>query len=516
MEIIGVVGSIIVGLTLGFIIYRIKIKNKLSNARERSNAIKQEALKEAEVIKKETALKAKEEWFDRKNDLDKEIKNRKKELRKLEKQYNDRINNLENRLSKIARREQSISDREENLTEKQTRLSDLETKLDQLIKEENTRLEQIAQLTKKQAIAKLLIQYEKEAKQDSAQLRKEIIDSAKSDAEIESAKILATTIQRAAAETVAESCVSVVQLPSDEMKGRIIGREGRNIRRFENITGIEIIVDDTPEAVILSGFNPIRREVARRSLEFLIKDGRIHPGRIEEIVKKTHKKIEKIIVETGEKICLDLALLDIPDNIQKLIGTLKFRTSYGQNVLQHSVETAWICGILAAELDLDQVLARKIGLLHDIGKAVDYEKDGSHPEIGADIAKKNGLSNVIVNAIAAHHEDVEPISVYATLVLAADAISGSRPGARRETLEAYLKRLENLEDIANSFDGVLKSYAIQAGREVRLMVEHQEINDAQAEMLASDVAKKIENNLQYPGQIKVTVIRELRKTALAK
>ncbi|MEA2103910.1 MAG: ribonuclease Y [Candidatus Cloacimonadota bacterium] len=509
-------GSAIVGLALGFLIYKQKINAIYKEAKKQSETIKQDALKNAEVLKKETAVKAKEDWFDRKKELDKEITSRKKKLRGLENQYNQRIDNLENRLSKIASREQSINDRETNIAHLKINLQKKEVSLKDLIEQETIKLHEIAQLNKEEAIKKLFEKYENEAKLDAANLRKEIIDKSKSEAEEKATRILATAIQRYSVEHVAESCISVVPLPSDEMKGRIIGREGRNIRTFENLTGIEIIVDDTPEAVVLSGFHPIRREIARRSLEFLIQDGRIHPGRIEEVIAKMRDKIDKIIIETGKQTCLDLSLLDIPKSIQKLIGTLKFRTSYGQNVLQHSIETSWICGMLAAELGLDQSLARKIGLLHDIGKAVDFETEGSHPEIGAQIAKRNGLSDLIINAIEAHHEDVEAKSAYAILVQAADAISGSRPGARRETLETYMKRLEELENIANSFDGVYNCYAIQAGREIRLMVKHQQINDAQAEMLASDVAKKIEENLQYPGQIKVTVIREFRKTAQAK
>ncbi len=389
-------------------------------------------------------------------------------------------------------------------------------KLDNLIKDEKKKLKKIAGMTKKEAIARLLERYEDEAKKDGAKLRKRILSEIKENAEEKAQKILATAVQRTAVDYVADSCISVVPLPSDDMKGRIIGREGRNIRTFEKLTGIEIIVDDTPEAVVLSGFHPVRREIAGRALEVLIKDGRIHPGRIEDTVKKAGEKVDKIIIETGKKTCLDLALHNIPNRIQTIIGRLKFRTSYGQNVLEHSAETGWIAGMIASELDLDQALARKIGLLHDIGKAVDYEQDGTHPEIGARIAKKNKMSPVIVNAIAAHHEDVEPESVYAVILQAADAISGSRPGARRETLESYLQRLEDLEEIANSFQGVYKSYAIQAGREIRIMVKNGEIDDSDADLLASDVAKKVEENLQYPGQIKVTVIREVRKKALAK
>lgn len=508
--------SILIGFFVGVLLHRLKIKNRLNSSKEQAKAIKSQALKDAEVIKKEAKVRAKEKWYDKKSDLEEEISSRKKELHKLENKYNSRINNLETRLSKVARREQSVNDREQNLEKKLKSLQSKEDKLKHLIEEEKSKLKKIAGLTKKQAIERLLASYEEEAKSDGAKLRKRILSETEENAEEKARKILATAVQRTAVDYVADSTVSVVPLPSDDMKGRIIGREGRNIRSFEKLTGIEIIVDDTPEAVVLSGFHPVRREIAKRALEALIKDGRIHPGRIEDTIKKARKEIDKIITETGKKTCLDLALHNIPGKIKNLIGRLKFRTSYGQNVLQHSIETGWISGIIASELNLDQALARKIGLLHDIGKAIDYEQDGTHPEIGARYAKRNKMPDVIVNAIAAHHEDVEPESTYAVIVQAADAVSGARPGARRETLESYLQRLEDLEEIASSFDGVHNSYAIQAGREIRIMVKNGEIDDSDADLLASDVAKKIEENLQYPGQITVTVIREVRKNALAK
>jgi len=508
--------AVLVGIALGWISFRILTIKRINNAKEISRKIKEEALSEVKVIKKEAELEAKEQWYARRSNLEKEIENRKKELHKLENRYNQKISSIEERLSKLDRREQSVSDRERHVNQKQVQLKEQEQKLQKLIDDQTEKLMVIAQMNKQNAIEKLLERFKNEAKSDAAKVRKQIIDEAKSEAEKESLKVLASAIQRTAVDYIAESCVSVVPLPSEEMKGRIIGREGRNIRAFENRTGIELIVDDTPEAVILSSFEPIRREIARRSLQKLISDGRIHPGRIEDTVKKTEEEISQIIVETGKQTCIDLGINDLPKPLEDLVGRLQFRTSYGQNVLKHSIETAWICGMIAAEIGLDQTLAKKIGLLHDIGKAVDHEVDGAHPQIGADLAKKYGLSQTIVNAIEAHHEDVEAETLYAVLVQIADAVSGSRPGARRETLETYLKRLENLENIASSFDGVQKCYAIQAGREVRIMVEHNHIDDAQAEMLASDVAKKIEDELQYPGQIKVTVIREVRKTALAK
>lgn len=504
------------GIFVGWLSFRLITAKKIKQAHLESQKIKDEARLEAKVIKKEAEIEAKEDWYKRKANLEKEIEERKRELRKIEANYNQRISNIDERLSKLDRREQSITDREKHLQNKQAKLDDDEAKLKEILEQETRKLMKIASLNKEQAIEMLLKRYENEARIDAAKLRKAIIDKANSEAEDEAVRIIANAVQRTAVDYVTESTVSVVDLPSEEMKGRIIGREGRNIRTFENCSGVEIIVDDTPEAVIVSSFDPVRREIAKRALEKLISDGRIHPGRIEDILAKSEKEVKKIIEETGKKTLLDLAIHDLPDNLRSLIGRLKYRTSYGQNMLKHSIESAWICGMLAAELGLDQALARKIGLLHDIGKAVDHEIDGSHAVIGADLARRNGLPPVIVNAIEAHHEEVEPESVYAVLVQVADAISGARPGARRETLESYLKRLEKLEEIAYSFEGVHKCFAIQAGREVRIMVEHNTIDDAQAELLASDVAKKIENDLQYPGQIKVTVIREIRKTVIAK
>ncbi len=512
LPVLGAIAGVIVGVFL----YRIVTIKKIKQAKDEAKKILDEANSEAKVIRKEAEIKAKEDWYERKANLEKEIEERKKELHKIESKYNQRISSIEEKLTKLDRREQSISDRERHIQSKLTQVTEDEAKLKNLIEQETKKLMDIAGLSKEQAIEMLLQKYENEARVDAAKLRKSIIDKVISEADEESQRILANAVQRTAVDYVTESTVSVVDLPSEEMKGRIIGREGRNIRTFENNSGVEIIVDDTPEAVIISSFDPIRREVARRALEKLISDGRIHPGRMEDILEKTEKEVNKTIEETGKKTLLDLAIHDLPEHLRNLIGRLKFRTSYGQNMLQHSVETAWICGMLAAEIGMDQSLARKIGLLHDIGKAVDHEIDGSHATIGADLARKNGMPPIIVNAIEAHHEEVEPESVYAVLVQTADAISGARPGARRETLESYLKRLEKLEEIAYSFEGVHKCFAIQAGREVRIMVEPTSVDDAQSELLASDVAKKIENDLQYPGQIKVTVIREIRKTSMAK
>lgn len=516
METTSIIIGILLGVLVGWVLFRIIARKQIQNAKKLSNKIKEEAKAEAKVIKKEAELTAKEEWYKKQAELEKEIEKRKNELYELEKRYRDRLSSTEERLSKLDRREQSVIDKERFLERKQNALNEKAKQLDLLLEQENAQLVKVSGMTRDEAIQKLLQRFEQEARVEAAKIRKSIIDDAKSEAKQEAIKILATAIQRTAVDYTIETCVSTVSLPSEEMKGRIIGREGRNIRTFENLTGIELIVDDTPETVVLSGFDPIRREIAKLALERLVADGRIHPGRIEELVKKAEEEINQVIKEAGREACVALGIHDLPENIQDLLGRLKFRTSFGQNVLQHSIETARICGMLAAELGLNQTLAKKIGLLHDIGKAVDHEVNGSHPEIGAEIARRNKLSPIIENAIEAHHEDVEAKSPYAVLIQAADAISGSRPGARRETLEAYLKRLEKLESIASSFEGVYKCFAIQAGREIRIIAENNAIDDAQAEMLASNIANKIETELQYPGQIKVTVIREVRKSALAR
>lgn len=513
---ISIIIGVCIGVLAGWVLFRIIARKQIQNAKKLSQKIKEEAEAEAKVIKKEAELTVKEDWYKRQAELEEEIEKRKNELYESEKRYRDRMASTEERLNKLDRREQSIADRERFLERKQNALNEKEKHLNFLVERENAQLMKMSGMTRDEAIQKLLQRFEQEAVVEAAKIRKSIIEEAMTEAKQEAIKILATAIQRTAVDYTTEACVSVVSLPSEEMKGRIIGREGRNIRTFENLTGIELIVDDTPETVILSGFDPIRRETARLALEKLVADGRIHPGRIEEVIKKAEQEINQVIKETGREACADLGIHDLSEDIQDLIGRLKFRTSFGQNVLQHSIETARICGMLAAELGLNQTLAKKIGLLHDIGKAIDHEVNGSHPEIGAEIARRNKLSPIIENAIEAHHEDVEAKSPYAVLIQAADAISGSRPGARRETLEAYLKRLEKLESIALSFEGVYKCFAIQAGREIRIIAENNSIDDAQAEMLASNIAKKIETELQYPGQIKVTVIREVRKSALAK
>jgi len=508
--------AFILGILIGWIILRLFDKKRLLSAKKTAEMIIDKAKKEIETLKKERLLEVKEKWYKKIANEEKEIENRKKELRHLEKEYNKRINSIDKRVENLDRKEGSLINWENKLRIMEEKNESIKKHFAHLIEQENVKLQEIADLTKEEAVDRLLKNMEAYSRREGAIIRKKIIDNAKNSGLKEAANIIATAIQRTAVDQATESTVSVICIPTEEMKGRIIGREGRNIRTFERETGVELIVDDTPEAVILSSFDPIRREIAKLSLERLIEDGRIHPGRIEEIVDKTRRGFGEVIKQVGENACLELDIHNISNAVIQIIGKLKYRTSYGQNVLNHSKETAWLCGIIAAELSLDQNLAKRIGLLHDIGKAVSYEENGSHAEIGANIARRNGESEIVINAIAAHHGEVEPISPYAVIVQSADAISGARPGARRETLESYIKRLEKLEHIAQTFAGVNKSYAIQAGRELRIIVEHKAISDAEAELLASDIARRIENEVQYPGEIKVTVIREIRRTAIAK
>ena len=450
-----------------------------------------------------------------KGEFDADTKDTRSEFKKRERRIIQKEENVERKTEQFERRERDILQREKKLTKKEERIEHSEKKYSQLIEEQKRHLEQISGLTAEQAKELLIRAMENEARYEGARLIKKIENETKETADKKAKNIMATAIQRYASDFVAERTVSVVQLPSDEMKGRIIGREGRNIRAIEAATGIDLIIDDTPEAVILSGFNPVRREVARMSLMRLISDGRIHPARIEDVVKKVEREVDQAIKEAGEQAAFDLGIHGIHNELIMLIGRLKFRTSYAQNVLQHSVEVGFLCGIMAAELGLNQKLARRMGLLHDIGKAVDHEVEGPHALIGARLAKRYNESQRIVHAIESHHEDIPPSSVYAFLVQAADGLSGARPGARKELLENYIKRLEDLEKIANSFRGVANTYAIQAGRELRVIVESSIISDEDATMLSRDVAKKIEESLTFPGQIKVMVIRETRAVEYA-
>jgi ribonuclease Y len=507
-------------LGLGFVagfFYRRYVMDKHQESLEAlGKKILDEARKDADALKKEAKLQAKDHLLQMKADFDKEHQERRHELNLLERRLLQREEHLDKKGALLDDRESELIKKHKLATQHE---EDLKTQLEryhQLVAEQSSRLEQIAGLSAQEARDLLLSNLEREVQADAARLVKRLESEAREHADRKAKDIIALAIKRYASDYVAEQTVSVVPLPNEEMKGRIIGREGRNIRALEAATGVDIIIDDTPEAVILSAFNPVRREVARRSLERLISDGRIHPGRIEEIVDKVTQELEVNIREAGEDAAFDAGVHGINPELIKLLGKLKFRTSYAQNVLQHSVEVCYLCGIMAAELGLNVKHAKRAGLLHDIGKAVDHEAEGVHALIGADLAKRHGESPKVVHAIAAHHEDVPPESILAVLVQAADTLSGARPGARREMLETYVKRLEELEKLAHSFGGIRKSYAIQAGREIRLMVESDKVNDEEAALLSRNVAKKIEAELSYPGQIKVTVIRETRSVEFAR
>ena len=481
----------------------------VGTAESKAREIIEDALKTAETKKREALLEAKEENLRTKNELDKEVKERRAELQHYEKRVLSKEENLDKKQESLEKKEESLQTRENNLTK---RTQEVENLYQQGIAE----LEKISGLTSEQAKEFLLQSVEDDIRHDKAKLIKEIETEAKEEADKKAKEYVVTAIQRYAAEHVSETTVSVVQLPNDDMKGRIIGREGRNIRTIEQMTGVELIIDDTPEAVVLSGFDPVRREVARVALEKLIVDGRIHPARIEETVEKARKEVEAVCKEAGEQAAVEVGVHGLNPELIKLLGRMKFRTSYGQNALRHSIEVAQIAGLLAGEVGVDIRMAKRAGLLHDIGKAIDHEVEGSHVQLGADICRKYKESPVVINAVESHHGDVEPESLIACIVAAADAISAARPGARRETLEAYTNRLKQLEEITNSFEGVDKSFAVQAGREVRIMVIPEKINDDDMVILAHDVAKRIESEMQYPGQIKVNVIRESRAQDVAK
>ena len=509
---IAIVASVVVAFIAwsAAIAYRTKsYESKIGSAEEKSREIIDEALKTAETKKREALLEAKEESLKTKNELEKETKERRAELQRYEKRVLSKEENVEKKADALEKKEADLV-RRENILSKRT--AEVEAQYEQGIQE----LERISGLTSEQAKEYLLKSVEEDVKHDTAKLIKELENKAKEDADKKARDLVVTAIQRCAADHVAETTVSVVQLPNDEMKGRIIGREGRNIRTLETLTGVELIIDDTPEAVVLSGFDPIRREVARIALERLIVDGRIHPARIEEMVEKAQKEVENNMREEGEAACLEVGIHGIHPELVKLLGKMKFRTSYGQNALKHSIEVAQLSGLLASELGVDVRLAKRAGLLHDIGKSVDHDMEGTHVQLGADLCKKYKESATVLNAVESHHGDVEPTSLISCIVQAADTISAARPGARRETLETYTNRLKQLEDITNSFKGVDKSFAIQAGREVRIMVVPEQISDDDMILLARDVSKRIEDELEYPGQIKVNVIRESRVTDYAK
>ena len=484
-------------------------ESKIGNAENKAREIIDDAVKTAEAKKKESLLEIKEESIKNKNELERESKERRSELQRYEKRVLSKEEALDKRSEAIEKREASFTAKEEQLKQR-------EKKVDELSQQRVQELERISGLTSEQAKEYLLKTVEEDVKHDTAKMIKEMEAQAKEEADKKAKECVVTAIQRCAADHVAETTISVVQLPNDEMKGRIIGREGRNIRTLETLTGVELIIDDTPEAVVLSGFDPIRREVARIALEKLIVDGRIHPARIEEMVEKAQKEVDSMIREEGESAALEVGVHGIHPELIKLLGRMKFRTSYGQNALKHSIEVAQLSGLLAAEIGLDVRVAKRAGLLHDIGKSIDHDVEGSHIQIGVDLCRKYKESATVINAVEAHHGDVEPESLIACVVQAADTISAARPGARRETLETYTNRLKQLEDIANQFKGVEKSFAIQAGREIRIMVVPEQVSDADMVLLARDIAKQVEFELEYPGQIKVNVIRESRVTDYAK
>ncbi|WP_298269229.1 ribonuclease Y [Geobacter sp.] len=504
------------GFFIGNMLRRKLSDSLVSKAEELASKIVDDAKREAETITKEAELQAKDAIYQSKAEAERESKEKRKDLQALEKRLQQKEENLDKKMLLFDQRDADLTKKEQSLLNREQMLVQKEERLDGLIAEQRSKLESISGMTSAEAKKVLMDNLESEAKLDAAKRIKAIEEEAREIADKKSKEIISLAIQRYAGEYVAEKTVSVVALPSDEMKGRIIGREGRNIRALEAATGIDLIIDDTPEAVILSGFNPIRREVAKIALEKLIADGRIHPGRIEEVVAKAEEEVELAIKEAGDQAAFDLGVHGIHPEILKLIGRLRYRTSYSQNVYQHSLEVAFLCGIMASELGINVKQAKRAGLLHDLGKAVDHEVEGSHAVIGADLARKYGESPKIVHAIMAHHEDEKPSSVLAVLVQAADALSGARPGARREMMETYVKRLDDLERIAGSFTGVNNSFAIQAGREIRVMVSSDEVNDERAVLLAKDIAKKIEAEMTYPGQIKVNVIRETRAIEYAR
>ena len=514
--IVGAIVLIVVAVAAAVLSHFLTVSNlknnaesKIGNAEAKAREIIDDAVKTAETKKKESLLEIKEESIKNKNELEKETKERRSELQRYEKRVLSKEEALDKKSEAIERREAGFTAKEEELKQR-------EAKVEELSQQRVQELERISGLTSEQAKEYLLKTVEEDVKHDTAKMIKELEAQAKEEADKKAKEYVVTAIQRCAADHVAETTISVVQLPSDEMKGRIIGREGRNIRTLETLTGVELIIDDTPEAVVLSGFDPIRREVARIALEKLIVDGRIHPARIEEMVEKAQKEVDTMIREEGESAALEVGVHGIHPELLKLLGRMKFRTSYGQNALKHSVEVAQLSGLLAGEIGLDVRLAKRAGLLHDIGKSIDHDVEGSHIQIGVDLCRKYKESATVINAVEAHHGDVEPETLIACVVQAADTISAARPGARRETLETYTNRLKQLEDITNQFKGVDKSFAIQAGREIRVMVVPEQVSDADMVLLARDIAKQIEFELEYPGQIKVNVIRESRVTDYAK
>ncbi|MGB9700801.1 MAG: ribonuclease Y [Thermodesulfobacteriota bacterium] len=509
-------GLFLIGLGAGFLINKRIAANRWRLAEQKARELLETAKREAEALKKEAEIQAKDHFYRARVEFEAEAKERRLELQNMERRLLQKEENIDKRLDLLDQKEASLSKREKALQQQEKIINEKEKQYQTLVEEQKQLLEQMAGISAEEAKERLMQMVESEMRHECAKLIKRIEEETQSIADRKAKEIIASAIQRYAADYVAEETVSVVNLPNEEMKGRIIGREGRNIRTLEAACGVDLIIDDTPEAVVISGFNPIRREIARIALERLITDGRIHPSRIEEIVSKAEQEVEQIIRETGERATFDVGVHGIHPELIRMIGKLKFRTSFAQNVFQHSLEVAFLAGAMAAELGLNIKQAKRAGLLHDIGKAIDHEVEGAHALIGAELARKYGENPKIVHAIAAHHDDEKPQSILAILIQAADALSAARPGARREMLETYVKRLEDLERIAYSFPGVSKAYALQAGREIRVLVENEEISDADAIMLSRDIARKIENELTYPGQIKVTVIRETRVVDYAK
>jgi ribonuclease Y len=510
------IASVVLGIGFGYLISLKVTKSKIEEAEESAGRILKSAEREAETRLREAALESKDKQLLIKAEFEKETKDRAAELSNLEKRLTQKEQNLDKKTEFLEKRDGENNRREKEILGRERLLTEKEEKCEKRQKEQMQQIEKISGMSAEEAKKQLMGSMEQEAKFESAKMIKRIEDEAKDSAEKKAKHIITEAIQRYSSDYTSEVTISVVNLPSDDMKGRIIGREGRNIRALESCTGIDLIIDDTPGAVIISGFDPIRREVARVSLERLMTDGRIHPAKIEEIVEKVKKDIDKTMREEADKLLFDIGISDLNTELVNLLGRLKYRTSYAQNNLSHTREVAFLCGIMAAELGLDIKLAKRAAILHDIGKAVDHQEEGSHPSIGAELARRYGESPKVVNAIAAHHGDIEPISTEAVLVAAADALSAARPGARRESLESYIKRLERLENLAASFKGVEKAYAIQAGREVRVIIKQGEVSDAESAQIARELAKKIQQELTYPGQIKITVIRENRYIEYAK
>ena len=516
MIIISALLGLIVGAVVGFFVRKSIAEAKIAGAKSAAEQIIDDGKREADSLKKEALLEAKDEIHKLRTDAERDIRDRRSELQKQENRLMQKEENLDRKNESLDKRETMLEKKDDSLTLRQQHIEEMESKVEEMVRKQQVELERISSLTRDEAKQIILERVENELSHDVAYLVKDAENRAKEEGDKKAKEILSLAIQRCAADHVAETTVSVVNLPNDEMKGRIIGREGRNIRTLETLTGIDLIIDDTPEAVILSGFDPIRRETARIALDKLVQDGRIHPARIEEMVEKSRREVDEYIREMGEQTTFEVGVHGLHPDLIKILGRLKFRTSYGQNVLKHSTEVAYLAGLMAAELGEDATLARRAGLLHDIGKAIDHEVEGSHVEIGVELATKYKEHPVVINSIASHHGDTEATSIIAVLVAAADALSAARPGARSETLENYIRRLEKLEEISESYEGVEKSFAIQAGREVRIMVKPDTIDDLEAHRLARDIRKRIEEELDYPGHIKVTVIRETRAVEYAK